>query len=135
MLHQIMRVVQRMDLDLSNIQASQSAAVRVTPPIDISQYNNVALSVNVYSRSVVASGSVQILVLADSSTDYAILVNPTPLATVTIDSTTSQETVLRDALDSADLPATVSIWVQGTQPANGGNLQAEFDADLILRQQ
>lgn len=71
-----------------------SLSIPLVSRIDISQYTSAVLSVTVFDRNVEADASVSFVLVADASTDWAVIVSPTPLATVTIENSTNNETVL-----------------------------------------
>lgn len=135
MQNRVVRLVQRSVFNFTNVQATKSLSFPLASRIDISQYTSAVLSVTVYERNIGDDASASFVLVADASSDWAVVVSPTPLATVTIDAATSNETVLIDALDPASLPAMVALYVQGEQPAQATNIQVEVEVELVLRQQ
>ncbi len=135
MQNRVVRLVQRSVFNFTNVQATKSLSLPLASRIDISQYTSAVLSVTVYERSIGVDASASFVLVADASADWAVVVSSTPLATVTIDAGTSNETVLIDALDPASLPAMVALYVQGEQPAQATNIQVEVEVGVVLRQQ
>lgn len=131
---QQLRVFLRNSLRLTNIAASAQLVVPLASRIDISRYSSVVVSVKVFSVTINGAATLDIVAIADASTDWASIQGSTPLATVSLDSSTSQNSVLVDSL-AGDLPAMIALIAQATQDANQQTIEAEIEVDLVLREQ
>lgn len=130
----VIRAVPRTDLDFSWVDNGTTEYRYAAGRIDASQFTQVDLWVRVHSRELVSGGQILVRVIQDGYTndDPGNSFLGSPLATVTIDSSTEPGTLLTKAATSELGPA-LAVLVEAVQPASAGSLIANISVDLALK--
>jgi hypothetical protein len=118
------------EFNFDGLSSGNTAVIDLMDRIDVSQWTEGQLMVNVHSRTIGASGKIEIRVFADGYTadnPSIDFMGSSALATVTVDGSTGATAYLTQAF-SAGFGPLVKVRITGTGPSSGG-----CKAELTIR--